>query len=177
MNPANKNLNFGNTDFSAPIKSMEIDRERSSQIKTPQRTTQHHPTNARGGASIGAHVKKPRTPIDVVKERDGRSVIVRNLDYNVTDAQLTQLFQTTGNVLSVTIPSNGSGQHKGYAYVELDTVEARERAISSLTGSEISNRQILVQPKRTNSQGFNKKADPAVMLMRFLKHSMKRGKY
>ena len=89
-------------------------------------------------------------------QKETREVCVRNLDVTVNESQLKELFQTVGQVGMVTIPKDHDGQHKGYAYIELNSEESKNRAISSLNGQKICGKEIYVEPKRTNVSGYNK---------------------
>ena len=104
---------------------------------------------------------------------------VRNLDVTVNESQLKELFQTVGQVGMVTIPKDHDGQHKGYAYIELNSEESKNRAISSLNGQKIWGKEISVEPKRTNVAGYNKmKSNPLMnMLGMFASMGMRGGRW
>ncbi|EDR25806.1 RNA-binding protein SGN1, putative [Entamoeba dispar SAW760] len=105
-------------------------------------------------------------PTEEQRERDNRSVCVTNLDPNATKEQLQQLFSTVGNVLLVTLPLTKSGVSKRYAYIELDSVEARERAVTNLNGTKLGENEISVAVKRTNIKDYNKRNDPTTKLIK-----------
>ena len=111
-------------------------------------------------------------------QKETREVCVRNLDVTVNESQLKELFQTVGQVGMVTIPKDHDGQHKGYAYIELNSEESKNRAISSLNGQKICGKEISVEPKRTNVAGYNKmKSNPLMnMLGMFASMGMRGGR-
>jgi len=70
---------------------------------------------------------------------------VGNLSFNLTEADLEQLFAKSGKVVSVSIPTDrDSGRKRGFAFVEMDTEAEAEAAIQNLNGSEVDGRQLAV---------------------------------
>lgn len=87
---------------------------------------------------------------------DSRSVYVGNVDYGSTPLELQQHFSSAGVVNRVTLLTNKfTGQPKGYAYVEFTTVDAVEKAVSTLDGTSFRDRDLKVSPKRTNIPGIS----------------------
>jgi len=75
------------------------------------------------------------------------NIYVGNLSLEVTDAELGQEFMVFGQVTSVTILSDryiGSGQTKGYGYVEMVSKSEGDTAITSLNGKSLKGRMIEV---------------------------------
>ncbi|ELP94788.1 RNA-binding protein SGN1, putative [Entamoeba invadens IP1] len=148
-----KRLIFNNTNLSSNAVSQPIRMEEDTVGSKVPRSVMPKGSITHGGA-IAA-----QPDIDLQKERDNRSICVRNLDYSITKEQLEQLFSTVGDVKTVTIPVDKAGKPKAYAYIELDSVESRERAVTSLTGSKLNDREITVEKKRTNKMGLAKKSN------------------
>jgi cold-inducible RNA-binding protein len=74
-----------------------------------------------------------------------KKLFVGNLSYNITEADLEQMFSQAGKVVSVSIPTDrDSGRKRGFAFVEMDTEEGAEQAIQSLNGKDVDGRQIAV---------------------------------
>ena len=63
------------------------------------------------------------------------NIYVGNLPLEVTEGELRQEFNAFGEVLSVTVMSDkciGSGQTRGYAFVEMPSLSEGEAAIAAL---------------------------------------------
>jgi len=75
----------------------------------------------------------------------GKKLYVGNLSYNVTDAELQQLFAQHGNVQSaVIIQDRATGRSKGFGFVEMGTDEEAQTAINALNGKEFGGRTLTV---------------------------------
>ena len=89
------------------------------------------------------------------------NIYVGNLALETTEAELRQEFMTFGEVLAVTIMNDryiGSGQTRGYAYVEMVSRSEGASAIASLEGKLMRDRVISVIEALPLS---NKEASPA----------------
>lgn len=72
-------------------------------------------------------------------------IYIGNLSLEVTEEELRQEFTVFGEVVSVTIMNDkyiGSGQTRGYGFVEMVSVSEGETAISSLKGKRLRNRVV-----------------------------------
>lgn len=82
---------------------------------------------------------------------------VGNLSYETTEAALSELFGTIGEVLSVTlITDRGTGRSKGFAFVEMVDDATAQEAINQLNSQEVDGRSIKVaeaRPKREDQGG------------------------
>jgi len=73
------------------------------------------------------------------------NIYVGNLSLDITDEELRREFMIFGEVLSVTIMNDrhiGSGQPKGYGFVEMPSKSQGEAAITGLNGKTLKNRAI-----------------------------------
>lgn len=73
------------------------------------------------------------------------NIYVGNLSLDVTDEELRREFTAFGEVLSVTIMNDryvGSGQPRGYGFVEMTSKSQGEAAIAGLNGKMLKNRVI-----------------------------------
>ncbi len=73
------------------------------------------------------------------------NIYVGNLSLEVTEEELRQEFMTFGEVISVTIMNDkyiGSGQSKGYGFVEMPTQSEGLTAITVLNGKTLRHRTI-----------------------------------
>lgn len=70
---------------------------------------------------------------------------VGNLSYDVKKDDLVELFSKFGDVVdAVVISDKYSGRSKGFGFVELDSVESAEKAITELNEQEFEGRQLRI---------------------------------
>lgn len=70
---------------------------------------------------------------------------VGNLSYNTKEEALQSLFASVGTVTSVKIVMDRmTGRSKGFGFVEMDTAENAEEAISRLDGQELDGRSLRI---------------------------------
>jgi cold-inducible RNA-binding protein len=89
-----------------------------------------------------------------MKENEmGTRLYVGNLSYNVTEAELRDVFAEGGrNVVEVkVVMDRDTGRPRGFAFVEMGTEDEAAAAISSLTGREIQGRAINVSEARARA--------------------------
>ena len=75
------------------------------------------------------------------------NIYVGNLSLETTEDELRQEFTEFGDVISITVMNDkyiGSGQTRGYAYVEMASKSEGVIAISNLDGKSMRNRNINV---------------------------------
>ncbi|MEL7036481.1 MAG: RNA-binding protein [Cyanobacteria bacterium J06592_8] len=73
------------------------------------------------------------------------SIYIGNLSYDVTDADLKDVFAEYGNVKRVNVPTDReTGRPRGFAFVELSTDEEEQAAIEALDGAEWMGRDLRV---------------------------------
>ena len=73
------------------------------------------------------------------------NIYVGNLSLEVTEEELRQEFTSFGEVTAVIIMNDkyiGSGQQRGYGYVEMAKTSEGETAVTSLSGKKLKNREI-----------------------------------
>lgn len=74
---------------------------------------------------------------------------VGNLSYQLTEAELSELFAPFGEVENVKIVTDRyTGNSKGFGFVEMAEREDGESAISALNGKTVNNRAIIVDAAR-----------------------------
>jgi len=82
------------------------------------------------------------------------NIYVGNLDFKVEENDLQEVFQEYGSVSSTKIITEKfTGRSKGFGFVEMDDNEAANKAISELNGSQLENRDMVVneaRPRKTN---------------------------
>jgi RNA recognition motif-containing protein len=71
---------------------------------------------------------------------------IGGLSYSTTSEGLREFFSQSGNVLSATVITDRfSGQSRGFGFVEMDSTEGANNAISQLNGRELDGRRITVE--------------------------------
>jgi RNA recognition motif-containing protein len=93
-----------------------------------------------------------------------KKLYVGGLPYSTTEDSLKSAFSQAGNVLSATIIMDRmSGRSKGFGFVEYDTDEEAQAAISMFHGKDFEGRNLTVNearpleerpPRRSNGGGF-----------------------
>ena len=77
---------------------------------------------------------------------------VGNLDYGVTEEQLTELFGQAGTVVSATvIKDRYSGRSKGFGFVEMSNDEESKKAQEMFNGKDFQGRDMVVNEARPRS--------------------------
>jgi RNA recognition motif-containing protein len=93
------------------------------------------------------------------RSRDmGRNVFVGNLSFSMGEAELRQLFEQKGAVEKVTVMRDtDTGRSRGFAFVEMASDEAAQKAITELNGYSVDGRNLTVneaKPKPERRGGF-----------------------
>jgi RNA recognition motif-containing protein len=74
------------------------------------------------------------------------ALFVANLPFSMTDAQLADMFDPFGIVISFRIARDrATGESKGFGFVELATEKARKKAIAAVNGKVLDGRTIEVR--------------------------------
>lgn len=78
-----------------------------------------------------------------------QKLYVGNLSYDVTEDELSQLFGRCGRVTGVRIiKDRDTGKSKGFAFVEMESVEEAEAAVQHLKGQDLRGRPVVVDIAR-----------------------------
>ena len=79
----------------------------------------------------------------------GKKLFVGSLSWDTTDASLRDLFSSIGSVVSAqVIMDKFSGKSRGFGFVEMETEEDAQRAVSELNGKDLDGRAIVVNEAR-----------------------------
>lgn len=78
-----------------------------------------------------------------------KKLFVGNLDFDVKDIELEELFKTVGKVLTAEIVRFFDKKSKGFGFVEMGTEEEAKTAIDKLNGVEFKGRKIIVNEARS----------------------------
>ncbi len=85
------------------------------------------------------------------------SIYVGNLSYEVTQADLKEVFADYGSVTRVHVPTDReTGRPRGFAFVEMDTEAEESKAIETLDGAQWMGRSLKVnqaRPREENHRG------------------------
>ena len=86
------------------------------------------------------------------------NIYVGNLDYEVKDYDLAELFEEFGSVRSSkVIMDKFTGRSKGFGFVEMEDHDEASNAISKLNGVNYENRDITVneaKPRKNNNNRY-----------------------
>ncbi len=89
-----------------------------------------------------------------------KKLFVSNLDFDVTEEQIQELFATIGDVASVSLATDReSKRSKGFAFVEMKAEEDAEKAIEQLTNKDLGGRPIRVCEDRGKGGGPSRSTD------------------
>jgi RNA recognition motif-containing protein len=81
------------------------------------------------------------------------NIYVGSLSYDVTEAELKNLFSEFGDVSSVKIiEDRETGRPKGFAFVEMPNQAEAEKAVKNLNEKEIKGREIKVNEARPREE-------------------------
>src|SRR4029077_10326293 len=87
-----------------------------------------------------------------------KKLYVGNLSFQITDAELNNMFSEIGQVESVQIITDrDTGRSKGFGFIEMSDDAAAAKAIEQLNGKEVNGRALTVneaRPKESGSRGF-----------------------
>jgi RNA recognition motif-containing protein len=84
----------------------------------------------------------------------GKKLYVGNLSYGVTDSDLQAMFGAHGNVRSAqVIMDRDTGRSKGFGFVEMDSDQEAQAAITALNGQEKDGRALTVNEARPKTEG------------------------
>ncbi|HEX4954262.1 MAG TPA: RNA-binding protein [Thermoanaerobaculia bacterium] len=84
----------------------------------------------------------------------GKKLYVGNLSYSMGSSDLERLFSAHGSVGSAeVITDRSTGQSKGFGFVEMDSDQEAQAAISALNGKEVDGRSLTVNEARPREGG------------------------
>ncbi len=77
------------------------------------------------------------------------SIYVGNLNYEINQEDLSEVFSEYGNVKRVHLPTDReTGRKRGFGFVEMETEAAEAKAIETLDGAEWMGRELRVNKAR-----------------------------
>ncbi len=103
-------------------------------------------TGRRNGEQGSRPVRKPE-PVEVTSPR----LYVGNLSFDATESDLFELFNGVGHVQNAEVVSYRHNQRsKGFAFVQMQTVEEAKRAVEELHDKEFLGRKLVVSGAKTS---------------------------
>jgi len=82
-----------------------------------------------------------------------KNIFVGNLSFNTGEDELRQLFEGYGQVDRVSIMTDrDTGRSRGFGFVEMNSNEDGEKAITALNGSQVGGRTINVNEDRPKTE-------------------------
>ena len=91
------------------------------------------------------------------------NIYVGNLSFNVTESDLREAFQAFGTVeKAAIITDKGTGQSRGFGFVEMPNREEATKAVGALNGKDLKGRALKVNLEgKTPSNG--RREDPVAL--------------
>jgi cold-inducible RNA-binding protein len=103
----------------------------------------------------GAHRSSRLAPLTFWRSTVGKNIYVGNLAFSATESSISELFSEHGNVDSCRlITDRDTGRSKGFAFVEMSSMEEAQSAISSLDGREVDGRILKINEAKPRESRF-----------------------
>ena len=84
------------------------------------------------------------------------NIYVGNLNYSLSEEELSEIFSEYGEVVSVKIVKDReTGRAKGFGFVEMANEEEGEKAVQELDGVEVNGRNMKVNKARPRPEKKN----------------------
>ncbi|KAJ4869314.1 Polyadenylate-binding protein RBP47B' [Raphanus sativus] len=104
-----------------------------------------------------AYVTQPAQVLAPENDITCTTVLIANLDPNVTEEELKKAFSPLGEIIYVNIPAT-----KGYGYVQFKTRPSAEEAIQKMQGHVIGQQPVRISwSKNPGQDGYATQADPS----------------
>jgi hypothetical protein len=109
-------------------------------------TTQREPTRANGSEPTARPSRKPEA-VEVTTPR----LYVGNLSFEATESDLFELFNGVGAVQNAEVVTYRHNQRsKGFAFVQMNTVDEAKRAVEELHDKEFLGRKLVVSGAKSS---------------------------
>ena len=84
-----------------------------------------------------AEKDKPSSKEPAVAGQPSTKIMVRNVAFQATKQEITEIFKTYGELTAVRLPSklSGTGSHRGFAFIEFASKSDAKKAFADLSGS------------------------------------------
>lgn len=114
--------------------------ESRNAIRDRERARRREATSGPGGTESVAREIPAFNPDSITSER----LYVGNLSYEATESDLFDLFSSHASVKNVEVVRDHSGRSKGFAFVDLNSIDMAKVAAERLNGSEFMGRILTV---------------------------------
>jgi len=85
-------------------------------------------------------------------EKKFTNIFVKNLDEEVTEAQLREQFGTFGEITSLALMTNDEGKSKGFAFINFGDMDAARNAVEQKNGFEVNEKAMYVGRAQKKSE-------------------------
>jgi len=102
------------------------------------------PSEKRLSTASGRAKAKAKGANDAANSTNSK-LVVRNVAFQATQAELHALFSTFGSVKRVRIPKKMGGVHRGFAFVDFSTAQEARTAMASLTNTHLYGRHLVIE--------------------------------
>lgn len=107
-------------------------------------------------------LSNPETLEPSVKPAGCRTIFIKNLPYEITEAEITEVFRVYGPIKTVRLAVwNHTGKLKGIGYIDYKREDSAETAVKKTGSIEIQGRKILADYETGAPKGSFKKTPPA----------------
>ena len=103
-----------------------------------------------GAASDGKKGGKKKADDDA-----GAKLVVRNLAFEATRADVVGLFGPFGHLKSARLPKKFDGGHRGFAFVEFVTKQEAAAALEGVAGTHLYGRRLVVEYAQQGEEGLD----------------------
>ncbi|CAF1313259.1 unnamed protein product [Adineta steineri] len=79
-----------------------------------------------------------------LRKSDVGNVFIKNLDKNIDNKSLYDVFSAFGNILSCKIMTDENGQSKGFGFIHFETQEAADNAINKVNDTLLADKKVYV---------------------------------
>ena len=75
---------------------------------------------------------------------------MRNLAFQATKQEVRELFKHFGSIKVIRLPKKMNGQHRGFGFVEFDSVEEAALAKQALSSAHLYGRKLVIEYEKTS---------------------------
>ncbi|NWT98022.1 NUCL protein, partial [Urocynchramus pylzowi] len=112
--------------------------------------------------------KSKETMKESKKERDARTLFLKNLPYRITEENIREVFK---NASEIRIVMNKDGSSRGMAYIEFKTEAEANKALEEKQGTEIEGRAVVIDFTGEKSQQEHQKAESKTLIVNNLSYA------
>ena len=122
---------------------------------TPRSSDDLGSSRQRSSSGSGRTVRKPEA-VEVTSPR----LYVGNLSFDATENDLSELFNGVGQVVTAEVVSHKQTQRsKGFAFVQMQTVEEAKRAVTELHDKDFMGRKLVVSGAKS-TEDHDSRSEP-----------------